>query len=439
MKIKFAELLGKLSGNMTVHAHCNTVADAPATVSKDGLKLSADSWAMKDYKYPVTIDWDLPFSAPMCRLTGNTKLLLEDGTVVNYRKMVGNTEWMDTDGVIRSNMVLVTQYSEDNAVRIVARMTREKLKADYLKDNLHKQLTYGFEFETHETEGSNNSKLITEDAVVEKRLKERAESNMEGVLSLVHNDDPTIQVLKKIGKSKFGSSALTITDDIKKHVVDTLLAKKSSLPLAFHFDLPDNIEVGYDGSVKGFEFRTIGGLQGADYDAAATQLLSLKHKTDSKCSLHVHVGSKNIELPKSRSSQQHMINYIVSDERVPSTVRTRWASEFRRFFSISSDGASSKDSFVRIHPQGTLEFRCFGNIKNAADAIMCRQIAVDAVSYAMTQSFTDFGDGWGDRVLDAMDNKKVIPQLRYWQQYQDKLKKLEAEFELKRKELEGSL
>lgn len=439
-RIKFKDLVKAVKGNSTVQVHCTSVNGVPATVVKGGIKLTSSSYPNKNYKYPVLINWNLPFSAPLTRL-GDTKKLLLVSTrqSVIYKKMQGDNSWVGHDDKVYDNTDLVVVDTADNRKLLTEQYNRQQLKAEYLKANIGKVLTYGFELETQATDGSTRNNINRDNPEIKDRLAERMKVN--GVLKTVREldstGDSTIKALKLWATSDIlKADSFSISDKTIDHIINTAISQNIA-PMSVCFNLPDCMEAGSDGSVKGFEFRTVGGLVAEKYKDAAEQIFKLNHTIDNNCSLHVHVGSDAFKLPKSRAKQQHMINYIISDDRVPASVRDRWAGA-KRYFKIDTDGKTYKESFIRIHPQGTLEFRAFGNVHNAADAIECRNIAADAVAFAMAQDDTEMGDEWVSRVTEAMDNKNG-KHLRNFAEYQARLRDLQAEFDRKKEQLNGSV
>lgn len=145
------------------------------------------------------------------------------------------------------------------------------------------------------------------------------------------------------------------------------------------------LEVGTDASVRGFEFRTKGGLTTDQFMSTAETLFGLRHSIDANCSFHVHVKVNEVEHVWGERMQQALTEFLVQNiARVPDTVKQRWTAtggDGGRFFQVGIQDA--KYSFVHKHPRfNTWEFRCFGNVRNAADAKICMQLAIEAMQHA---------------------------------------------------------
>jgi hypothetical protein len=79
--------------------------------------------------------------------------------------------------------------------------------------------------------------------------------------------------------------------------------------------------------------------------------------------------------------QHAMMTYIARNmHRVPASVRERWADPQALTF-CAVHLANPKYSFIHWHHQGTIEFRCFGNVQNATDAETCLTLAIEALRY----------------------------------------------------------
>lgn len=146
-----------------------------------------------------------------------------------------------------------------------------------------------------------------------------------------------------------------------------------------NYKLPD-IHIGEDGSVRGFEFRTIGGLTWRKFMNSARAVFKIDHNIDVGCSFHIHIAVKGVKHTWTRRMQQSLTEYLLANaDRVPSDVRDRWETANHHY---SPKGTHEKYSFVHKHKQGTWEFRCFGNVHNAIDAKQCLILAVEALQHA---------------------------------------------------------
>lgn len=152
------------------------------------------------------------------------------------------------------------------------------------------------------------------------------------------------------------------------------------------------IDAGTDGSVRGFEFRTIGALSVKEFVQALDVVFNdeVKHEVDVGCSFHLHVGlGKDVKLMWDRATQAHIYEYLMEHiTEVPACVLKRWdrlhsrSGDARDYFATRL--STEKYSFVHFHPRfGTLEFRCFGNVNSKADALVCLRLAMRATRYAL--------------------------------------------------------
>lgn len=143
-----------------------------------------------------------------------------------------------------------------------------------------------------------------------------------------------------------------------------------------------------DGSVEGPEITTVGGLSYSDACERAlllfNELQRMNLNVHTGCSFHIHASIRDARPKHSKLFQAYMIRTILNDPRVPARVRERWQSpSLSQYFNFDLD--SSKYRFVAIRGE-TWEFRCFGNVDNAADAIVCLNIAAETYYKAITTS-----------------------------------------------------
>lgn len=173
-------------------------------------------------------------------------------------------------------------------------------------------------------------------------------------------------------------------------------------------NLPDTMEVVDDGSVRGFEFRTKGGLKLDEFNEAAEHIFGSEynHTIDSRCSFHIHLRLGDIKHTFSRAKQQQMIKYLVSNmDRLPESVQKRWNDrDAIGFFDPAKQ--HQKYSFINFHEQGTMEFRCFGNIDNVEDAKICLRMSVEALRYAYTNKQKEITNAsWDNAIKQCMYNR----------------------------------
>lgn len=146
------------------------------------------------------------------------------------------------------------------------------------------------------------------------------------------------------------------------------------------------LEVVTDGSVAGFEFRTIGGLDRAGIDRCVRAVYGLDHAIDGRCSFHVHAGLPGVALPEHwrwrAVAKLELLAYLLSQwDRLPAPVRSRlrqlaWRERYASLLPIDA-----KHTSVHFHPQGTIEFRLFGGIATVADALRCLELAREATTH----------------------------------------------------------
>lgn len=142
------------------------------------------------------------------------------------------------------------------------------------------------------------------------------------------------------------------------------------------------LTVGSDASVGGFEIRTEGGLTPAEFQTAADSVFKLSHEIDVACSFHVHVKVAGIDHKYGERMQQALTEFLIERTGdVPASVLERWRT-IRQRTHIQPGVRTEKHSFVFAHPQGTWEFRCFGNVLNAADGVKCLELSVLAMQHA---------------------------------------------------------
>ncbi len=149
------------------------------------------------------------------------------------------------------------------------------------------------------------------------------------------------------------------------------------------FNLPPGLTWTPDQSVEGPEIKTSGPTTVTESGRLLAQLFNYHAlKVDTGCSFHVHISVPGIRHTYGSTFQGYLYEYLLSQiDRVPASVRERWASSAARFF--KSHISKDKMTFVNFHERlGTWEFRCFGNISNAEDAMTCIRLSAEAMRYA---------------------------------------------------------
>lgn len=338
---------------------------------------NTDFWASLDYEErsfhlnqavflhdgAYKIAEDLPMSATFYRRMYGPLAMLEDGSTITL------------DDANESPGLMVYRPSVEVALRHAARFARAEAKKNWLlAHGLGTFVTTGFELETQASNGHTKSSydvldfsVFAENAdLTAAAISENATDDTQNLIAGLSRDK-MLQVLEIIGPDKLG------------------IAWPPSMVLPVS---PDLLEVDTDGSVDGFEFRTVGGLTEERFKDAVTQAFKFNHKIDHRCSFHIHVGSSKdkFRMPYSEHEFRIMIEHIITHPDLPETVRERFANDKSNYFIKVNTTGGPKDSFIRRHPQGTLEFRCFGNIRNEADAMTCRSIALEAITFAVSSS-----------------------------------------------------
>lgn len=198
-------------------------------------------------------------------------------------------------------------------------------------------------------------------------------------------------------------------------------------------DLPGSalVDAGTDGSVEGFEFRTVGALSVRQFVQALDVVFheTVTHKVDVGCSFHLHVGlGKEVKFSFNPLMQAHVYEYLMEHlDEVPKSVLTRWDTLHtpvrpgNNYFAASIN--SNKYTFVHFHQKyGTLEYRCFGNINSKAEALVCLRLAMRATRYALDailhskplKYFTDYeiaSDTAGKKMVGAIKARKSIDKI----------------------------
>lgn len=305
-------------------------------------------------------------------------------------------------------------------------------------------VTVGFELETQETEGMTyeggdvDEDQVSEDICnqVDQDFSEsvdplvRYRFNLPEFLSGLRDTQKIREILRLLNiTSVVGArDSGLISDDQYDSVRDDWYSylrdgwdyapyRRGGLEEVRALGMPDFVEAGSDGSVKGFEFRTIGALTYDQFVQAASGIFKFDHYIDTGCSFHIHLQLKGVEHKHGAKLQRALTEYLVEhQERVPESVRTRWKG-------INSNGyiqpgvSRDKYSFVWKHGQGTWEFRCFGNVQTAEEGKLCLDLAIEAMQYAyrvttrQTQLYSDmmgFTGDWKRMCLDTLSTGQSV-------------------------------
>lgn len=141
-----------------------------------------------------------------------------------------------------------------------------------------------------------------------------------------------------------------------------------------------------DGSVNGPEVKPTRPASFAECKEACDLLFKNEMVVDTQCSFHVHVSVKGESKSSyDRKLQLFMLEFLVGNiSNIPESCKERWKnkSQMARYCTIHP--SEGKYSFIHFHPRfKTWEFRCFGNISNAKDAVRCIELAARAYRYAL--------------------------------------------------------
>lgn len=254
----------------------------------------------------------------------------------------------------------------------------------------------GFELETQKTEGD-DSDSIDYDAAGE-AISEQAGNLFDEIPSevidcLSDRIQTTIReaIYDSVSDSFDYSDYMTSNIDniqsdinraIRKEWKKFVPVEKQEFAPLFANSLP-KLDVGTDNSVDGVEIRTIDGLTYRQFYAAAKAAFSLDHDIDTDCSFHIHLSIPNVKHSFGDRFQLALVEYLIENvERLPANVQERFKKAPKNEYINGLLSSQKKYSFVHAHDQGTWEFRCFGNVHNASEAMTCLNIAIEAMNYA---------------------------------------------------------
>lgn len=244
----------------------------------------------------------------------------------------------------------------------------------------------GFELETQSTSGldSDSDGEIDYDSAnqaIDDRVSEIIDGELENYLSDRLMEQVRDAVWESVSNdfdySDYTGSAL---EDLQSEIdrkINQVMIRSGKIE-----DGPE-IEVDKDGSVSGFEFRTVDGLNYKQFIIASRAVFSMRHKIDDECSFHIHLSIPGVQHSYGERFQVALIEYLLENiKRLPTTVQERFKNAPDNKYIKGMISSRDKYSFVHAHSQGTWEFRCFGNVKNHRDAMTCLEIAIEAMAYA---------------------------------------------------------
>lgn len=238
----------------------------------------------------------------------------------------------------------------------------------------------GFELETQSTDGmkANDEGELDEDSYYEAISEARDELLNELPSWLdIHgrNNDSMRERIEEIAYEHASESV-----DSSEYTRDSLSTIRDQVrwgSLSF-------VEVVKDGSVEGFEFRTVGGLKYLPFAKSLTALFKkFDHEIDDGCSFHVHLSIPGIKHQFGTQFQIALNEYIIEHQiRLPESVRERFKGAPNNQYISGLVGSKAKYSFTHAHHSGTWEFRCFGNVQSASEGMACLNLAIEAMAYA---------------------------------------------------------
>ena len=366
------------------------------------------------------------------------KFRCRDWNVGHYGTMMGPDSILDTARGQRSRSSLpayVMLYDEVRDIQI--QVVRETRLANFIANPLD-NITCGFELETQKTMGHTRIELDRVPLVsASTTTPTEPDLSVVGLLRWIRcglpeaHDDWNTAAVKGLGDFNNWLSDNNI-NNFEDAISQGYLTSVSTASVARRWtqenavtvegssngnrrahiqswNLPSNIEVVSDGSVSGHEFRTIGAPNSAEFQSALVGVFKLDHDIDRRCSFHIHLKVKDMKHEYNRGQRQTIIQYLFANaHRLPEDVRSRWADSEANYFFMPDNG-EDKFNFIHFHHLGTLEFRCFGNIQNVKDGMICLQLAIEALAHSMTihDDIPVETADWGSEAREAMQQGSV--------------------------------
>lgn len=291
-----------------------------------------------------------------------------------------------------------------------------------------RRYTLGFELETQSTEGQRHPGCYEDEADWAYELA-RENYNDEDLKEAIFDYGTELselrsstleKILEGLGLCDIDDYDRFFDENLAEQVTDSLYERYRDDPYAYgyalrvDFSVPSFVEVGEEGTVDGFEFRTVGGLSINKAVSTAKELFELDHEVDEGCSFHIHVKD-NIETehPYDARAQARMMNYLLQHvAEWPETVQKRMISEYgdrwaRWHLQAGKGAAVSHRDYVR-----TWEFRFFGNVQNALEAEQCLLLARRAMMARFSERWDITEEGLDALVSStkyAIENNEVRP------------------------------
>lgn len=184
------------------------------------------------------------------------------------------------------------------------------------------------------------------------------------------------------------------------------------------FEAPDSelnisnseLVVEEDQSVSGREIRTDKGETYDDLMTLSSEIFEAieasNHYIDSDCSCHLHIQLGDIKHYFGDGNLQGaMMEYFAFNlDRLPASVKKRLEGGGNRW--INPYLSHDKFRWVHFHPQGTIEFRLFGNIDNQEDLKVCIELALESLAYGYQVRFGDY-----ERALKNIDIEDFLAEV----------------------------
>ena len=398
----------------------------------DGLFLHGSSYKMKtrminaleftvDPNEIIEIDlFSTQFDANLCTLP----FRYGDWAAGHHAVRINNFFFMDNLRGIRSyECVGDWVYLWTPEVDEIRRCNNQSKIDRFLADPF-KNITCGFELETEATEGYNYEDTISN--LLDNELDGQVNEIMDaGVFEYPYTftwGTKEFQAaaqhparfrnwLKEQGISSWddaveaGAISSSQCDCYRDQLMDNL-RDEIDVDLSDHFNVP-NLEVIDDESVSGFEFITKGGLTPAKFADEVKNVFTLRHTMSTRCGFHIHLKVKDINSKYNVPLRQHLTKYILDNaDRLPDSVIERWADDNANYF-FRPDDSARKFNFINFHGEyKTLEFRCFGNIRTADEAMTCFELAVESlIDYYKQQPTHSVPSGqWSDKVVECWED-----------------------------------
>jgi len=324
-------------------------------------------------------------------------------------------------------LALKTKLTEEQKQERIERMASiKKIKERLVNgtaEDVKSLVRCGFELETQESDGIDSStRSIDED-----RFEEAVIENSEYYLI---NAKFLMEHLKDLNIAKFHdprrdtvnfnelSELLSESkiEQLRELAIETSRNNMSSgdfvIPHNEHFNLK-NVQLEYDGSVDGFEFKTKGPKTISEFKEAAKEIFGVEHNIDERCSFHIHLSIDGIKHNYGEQLQLLLMEGVLKQaDKIPSSVLQRWRAGFEdmddcgRYFQWKVE----HDKYVAIsrhHTFNTWEFRCFGNVQNYKDATVCLKIAINALKYAYERQLLRAGP----MILDFENVSEIAEQI----------------------------